>query len=493
MSLATRALVALALTVAFYVLAIAVAAGLIAVPILRVEAGESPGLTGLFMPIVALCILVAIVPRRMRFEPPGPAVTRENQPQLLDLVGHVAGAVAHPMPDATYLAPDVNAAVLETGRLRRRRTLILGLPLLEVLTVEQLRAVLAHEFGHYVAGDTRIGRVTYRTRETVLRTVASLRWSDDGDDGWLLKVVRAPFEWYARLFLRITSAISRSQELAADALAAGVAGTDAHIGALRRTAACEPAFDAYWHDEVLPAVIRGLRPPLGAGFRTFLSTARIDAAVAEELNRALEQDAHDPYDSHPTLRQRLEALGAGPRDEPPASGPSASTLLQDHAELEAGLLRALAGDYADALRPASWDQVERDWLQAFTETAAERRALFEGRRVGDVPALAEFVDDRAAADAVRELLGAALTVALVREGFTFHAGLGAPITCTRGEHRFTPLRELATITRVDEAPELLFDRLVAAGVHDAPLVAAPADRTDAGSGMTAPSASRARE
>lgn len=94
---------------------------------------------------------------------------------------------------------------------------------------------------------------------------------------------------------------------------------------------------------------------------------------------------------------------------------------------------------------------------------------------------------------MRELLGAALTVALVREGFTFHAGLGAPITCTRGEHRFTPLRELATITAVDEAPELLFDRLVAAGVHDAPLVAAPADRADAGSGMTAPSASRARE
>jgi heat shock protein HtpX len=508
MSLAARALAAIALTVVFYVLAVGIAAGLIAVPILRVEAGESPGLTGLFMPVVALCILVSLVPRRIRFEPPGPPVTPETQPELLDLVADVAGAVGHPMPDATYLEADVNAAVLETGRLTRCRVLILGLPLLEVLTVEQLRAVLAHEFGHYVAGDTRVGRVTYRTRETVLRTVASLYWSDDGDDGWFLKLVRAPFEWYARMFLRMTSAISRTQEFAADALAARVAGSDAQIGALRRAAACAPAFEAYWDDEVVPALMRGLRPPLGEGFRTFLSTARIDAAVGELLSSALEQDAHDPYDSHPTLRQRLEALAAGPRAEPPPSGSPASTLLRGHAELELGLLRALAGEDADALRPVSWDEVERDWLQALAETAAEHHALFDGRRVGDVPALAadptplvavlramwpdEYADDDAARDAVPGLLAAALTVALVREGFTFDARLGGPISCTRGEHRFTPLSEIAEIAAVDEGARLLSDRLLAAGVHDAPLAPTPGEPADAQPGATAPTTSPAR-
>jgi hypothetical protein len=157
----------------------------------------------------------------------------------------------------------------------------------------------------------------------------------------------------------------------------------------------------------------------------------------------------------------------------------------------------------------SWEEVERDWLQALAETAAEHRALFEGRRVGDVPALAadptplvavlratwpdEYADDEAARDAVHVLLGAALTVALVREGFTFDARLGGPISCRRGEHRFAPLSELAEIAAVDEGARLLSDRLVAAGVHDAPLAPTPGDRANAEPGVPAPSTSAARK
>src|SRR3712207_6928151 len=56
-------------------------------------------------------------------------------------------------------------------------------------------------------------------------------------------------------------------------------------------------------------------------FRSFLSAEVIDAQVGRVLESHLEQDAHDPYDSHPTLRQRLEALGAGPHEDPHDDGP----------------------------------------------------------------------------------------------------------------------------------------------------------------------------
>ena len=39
------------------------------------------------------------------------------------------------------------------------------------LTVPQLRAALAHEFGHYGNLDTRLGGITMRGRKAVLRTV----------------------------------------------------------------------------------------------------------------------------------------------------------------------------------------------------------------------------------------------------------------------------------------------------------------------------------
>jgi heat shock protein HtpX len=500
MSARNRALVAIALTIAFYCFATAIAAALIAFPVLRIEAGNSPGLLGLAMPVVAACILVAIVPRRERFTPPGPPVTREGQPQLLELVQEVADAVGHPMPDATYLDADANAGVRDVGRpLSRRRVLVLGLPLLELLTVEQLRAILAHEFGHYVGGDTRIGLWTYRTREAIVRTVSSLHWDEDGDD-WFLKLVRAPFEAYAQLFMRITSAISRGQELAADRLAVKVAGRAAHVGALRRSAAGAPAFDAFWDEEFVPALVAGLRPPLGDGFRRYLSVEMIDEAVAKSLNSALEQDAHDPYDSHPTLRQRLTAVGAGPDDDPPALGPPAATLLRDHAALERDLVRALVGDdTADELRPVGWEEVQPVWFERQQSTVAELGALLQGRSLSEVPALAADLTMLATelgaagpddvpdmADALSDahgLLSAATVVALVREGFSFDAAVGEPISCTRDEHRFTPYDDLAGIAAGEVRPDALSHRLAAAGVADAPLVLRP--HTDEASGAAA--------
>jgi Zn-dependent protease with chaperone function len=58
------------------------------------------------------------------------------------------------------------------GRRAGRRYLYLGVPILQVLTVSQLRAVLAHELGHYSRGHTRFGA---RDRLAVaIRTVIGL-------------------------------------------------------------------------------------------------------------------------------------------------------------------------------------------------------------------------------------------------------------------------------------------------------------------------------
>jgi Zn-dependent protease with chaperone function len=52
--------------------------------------------------------------------------------------------------------------------------LIIGLPLLHLLSERGFRGVLAHEFGHYAGGDTRLGPWIWRTRETIGRTIDKL-------------------------------------------------------------------------------------------------------------------------------------------------------------------------------------------------------------------------------------------------------------------------------------------------------------------------------
>src|SRR4030095_10177304 len=100
-----------------------------------------------------------------------------------------------------------------------RPIMILGLPLIAVLNVSELRGVIAHEFGHYAGGETKLAPLIYRTRDAIGRTVFGLSNSQG-----FQKLLSFPFLWYRLLYLRATQAVSRRQELDADRMAARVAG-----------------------------------------------------------------------------------------------------------------------------------------------------------------------------------------------------------------------------------------------------------------------------
>jgi hypothetical protein len=176
-SLTGRALLALALMAGFYLLALLVVAGLAAILYEEIHTKTfSYGAT-----IVAVlgiyAILVGITPRREHFEPPGPLLTKEEQPRINDEIRTIAEATHSEMPREIYLVPDVNAAVAHVGGfagIGSRPIMLVGLPLMAVLTTPELRGVLAHEFGHYSGGDTRLGPLTYRTRSAMFRTIIEL-------------------------------------------------------------------------------------------------------------------------------------------------------------------------------------------------------------------------------------------------------------------------------------------------------------------------------
>src|SRR6478672_3372022 len=121
MSLALRAVVAIALTVVFYVFAVAVCVWLVTAPFAQIAVGNTPNLVVIVMPAIGATILFHLVPRRAPFAAPGPRLTREDQPELVAVIEEVARTVGHPVPDVTYLDADVNAGVLETRRKRGRR------------------------------------------------------------------------------------------------------------------------------------------------------------------------------------------------------------------------------------------------------------------------------------------------------------------------------------------------------------------------------------
>jgi heat shock protein HtpX len=448
-SLAGRALVAVGLMVGFYALALGLAAVLLWIPWVEWHyAGRIHLKLLIGCGFGGLAILYSLVPRRDAFEPPGPRLERAAHPALFDSLERVASKVGQSLPREVFLVPELNAWVANRGGVMgfgSHRVMGIGLPLLQVVDVPGFEAILAHEFGHYHGGDTRLGPFVYKTRAAIGRTLSTL-----GSESWL----QAPFRWYGNLFLRITQAISRAQELTADRLAAAAVDARALASGLRAVHAYAGAFDAYWRGEAVPVLRSGFHAPLAAGFAEFVRVPRIEGLVREELDAALRVARSDSFDSHPPLHERIAALGepgAGPGGA--AEGPPALSLLGDVGALERQLLGFLGGPEA-RFAPVAWRDVpEQVFLPRWRE---QRRAL--GARLTGIswatlpealrrrgPELAQGVHELAeavpASDIARALggpIGACLAVALVERGWTLAAALGEPVTVSRDGARFEP-------------------------------------------------------
>jgi Zn-dependent protease with chaperone function len=450
LSLATRGLLAVGLMVGFYVLAISVAGALFYIPYAEWVYFQRIHFRLAFGCCVAgAVVLWSIVPRRDRFEAPGPELRESDQPALFGLIREVADEAKQAPPKHVYLTLEVNAWVTERGGwmgIGSRRVMGLGLPLVVGLTVDELRAVLAHEFGHFSGSDTKLGPWIYKTRSAIERSLAGL-----GEESW----VRLPFVAYSKLFLRITSAVSRQQEFAADALAARVVGAGALSSGLKKLAGLSATFSAFWVREYAPVLLQSKRAPFSAGFSSFLTNPAIAEQMAEVSARELDGETASVYDSHPPTASRCAALEAMPSGGSRVVDTRAAiALLASIPELERSVLaKCVHAELADA-RPLEWrEAAEEVWIVRWRgEVEAQGRAL-DGYTADDIAELAadptpvarllrveagQLPDAEEKRFMALSLISTALGVALHANGWTPRAEIAGPLTFHHGENVVDP-------------------------------------------------------
>ncbi len=457
-SLAGRVALAMILMIGFYVLAVVIACGLLYIPYAEIAYAHR-----LHLKLTLLClggafaILWAVLPRIDRFEPPGPELSRSRHPKLFSELQGVAKSVNQGMPAEVYLLSDVNAWVTQRGGVMgfgSRRVMGVGLPLMRMLTRSQFRAVLAHEFGHYHGGDTRLGPWIYKTRGAIGRTLQSL-----GDGSWL----QAPFLWYGKMFLRITHAVSRRQEFVADELAARAVGSQPLIGGLRTIHGVAPVFDSYLFQECAPLLNAGYSPPLTEGFQRFVQATPVAEAITRQLDEELKAGKADPYDTHPTLKERIAAVEHLPAGNPGDDDPAATVLLNDLPGLERQLIATMVKPgVAEKLKPINWDDVVSSvYMPQWTGLLQANNAVLSGLVPESLPQAAadlkafglrsrtpggESPDDEDAEGLAGAVLGAALAVLLAQRGGTVSSLPGQPVSATVAATSIEPfgvLRSLA--------------------------------------------------
>src|SRR5262249_49605594 len=145
-----------------------------------------------------------------------------------------------------------------------------------------------------------------------------------------------------------------------------------------------PAFMSYYHNEMVPALHSGFRPPLVDGFRSFLNAPLIAEAVANNLTRGSAGPSTDPYDTHPSMEQRIARLQEYPEGDLPKHDPCAISLLENLEELEGQIIGSVGNRrVSQPLQPLAWNDVGmRVWIPIW-----ENQVKRYGRELAGVPLL----------------------------------------------------------------------------------------------------------
>jgi len=304
--------------------------------------------------------------------PQGRPVTPDEAPELFTTLARLRRDMKGPAVHEVLLDDQLNACIVQHPRFGLfgwdKNFLILGLPLLELLSADEALAVVAHEYGHLSGHHGRLAGFIYRFRSTWKNLQElSEQWSD-----WGSRLVARLFRWYAPYFNAYTFVLARQNEYLADRTAVEVAGRD-NVGAalIRIQVATLFGRAEFWPEIDRRATIE----PEPVADRSALWQESVRSAFHEPRYQAFLKQARerktDHLDTHPALTDRLAAMGVGAdeqsveRLQPPARTAAAVWLGPTLATVRAEIDR-------------DWrDQVEKKWRDLYAYMSERRQRLSE--------------------------------------------------------------------------------------------------------------------
>lgn len=190
-------------------------------------------------------------------------IRRSDEPKLFEMIDEIVHEVDTKAPKKVYLSPDVNAAVFYDSSfwsmfLPVRKNLIIGMGLVNTLSVDELKAILCHEFGHFSQQSMKIGTYVYNVNhiifdllndnESLNKVIGFL-----GNFGFIslfaflgVKIIEG-IQWILKQMYGIVNraymALSREMEFHADEIAASITGSAPLSSSLLRLSLAEMALN----------------------------------------------------------------------------------------------------------------------------------------------------------------------------------------------------------------------------------------------------------
>ena len=254
--------------------------------------------------IKALCVKVE--------SPDGYKVTKEQCPELFhELISIQKQLKSSPIHEV-ILYWEFNAYISQVPRIGvlgwNKNVLGIGLPLLLSLNTDQMRSVLAHEFGHMTKDGGRLHRWVYRIRTSWLKVMDAF----ENGGMWSELIFGRFFNWYAPYFNAYSFALARASEYEADSVAAKVTSPKIFVGALGQIEAFASLLDNNFWKKIMAQADKSPSPYSSVFSLLYKRLKKYPfdkKEISQIITKALsEKTGH--YDTHPSLSDRIKPLSS---------------------------------------------------------------------------------------------------------------------------------------------------------------------------------------
>jgi hypothetical protein len=284
--------------------------------------------------------------RLARFRPALPAgivIDRKKAAALFELVDELRRHYRRPVIDRLVITGAFELELVKTPRwalpVWSMNSLVIGLPLMQSLSVAQFRCALARRLGQFSKRHNPLGNWLYQLRRVWPQYALATGVAGPGYQpvGWF-------FSMFAPLYDVVSLPAARLDELAADSYAMEVCSDEEVLDTITTETVCRLYLEEkYWPTyRKLSARVREVLPKPHAGMAPVLRAGLQGDGGTEWLMKAMDLEPR-PDESLPSLANRVENIGyVKTRMRGMAAEPAATVCLGTAIEaLDAALGRAL--------------------------------------------------------------------------------------------------------------------------------------------------------
>jgi len=190
-------------------------------------------------------------------------IFRDDQPKLFGIIESISKEIETNFPQKVYLGSGVEAMVFYDSNFRNlfipsKENLMIGLGLVNSMSESELKAILAHEFGHFTQKSLNVYSYVYIENQIIYKMLIDEELYQTllhkflvvGRFSWIVIYYSRVIRWILRKAYEVVSksymALSREMEFHADEISARFAGSGPAVSALLRTGLAWDSFNYVW-------------------------------------------------------------------------------------------------------------------------------------------------------------------------------------------------------------------------------------------------------